>query len=237
MTRTADPGGGVPAALRIVVRHTHVAAGGGESDGGGPAHPITVADLLAMSRACPDTLEGRRDRASLTVGFCLAGRASDLDCLKVSDVITERNGLVVTVQEGKTTGESALELRRHPPQCPRESWLRWREAANLHDGPALRRVHGPRAGAAPLSPDADTRLLTRAGTRVGQPDRVTGHSLRSGFATAAYRAGWKPLDIARHGRWADNSAELWGYIHEEDRWHRPSERLDIEPTDEDIARR
>lgn len=205
--------------------------------GRGRAHRVTVPDLLAMSRACPDTLEGRRDRAVLTVGFFLAARASDLAWLKVGDIVEERNGLVITVREGKTTGQSALEIRRHPLLCPRETWLRWRETATLHDGPALRRVHGPRAGTTPLSPDAVTRLLTRAGTRARLPYKVTGHSLRSGFATAAYRAGWKPLDIARHGRWADNSAELWGYIHEEERWHRPSEGLDIDPTSADIARR
>jgi integrase len=205
--------------------------------GRGKAHPVPVADLLAMSRACPDTLEGRRDRAALAVGFFLAARASDLAWLKVSDITVERNGLVITVREGKTTGESALELRRNPLLCPRETWLRWSEATALHDGPALRPIRGPHAGRRALSPDAVTRLLTRASVRARLPYRVTGHSLRSGFATAAYRAGWQPLDIARHGRWADNSAELWGYIHEEERWHRPSEGFDIEPSEEDLVRR
>jgi integrase len=222
------------AALRAYERRL---AAADQRPGRGKAHRLTVADLLVMSRACPDTLEGRRDRAALVVGFFLAARASDLAWLKVSDIVEERNGLVVTVREGKTTGQSALQTRSHPLLCPRETWLRWRETAELQHGPALRRVHGPRAGATSLSPDAVTRLLTRAGARARLPYKVTGHSLRAGFATAAYRAGWKPLDIARHGRWAPNSAELWGYIHEEERWHRPSEGLDIEPTDEDIARR
>jgi hypothetical protein len=140
------------------------------------------------------------------------------------------------VREGKTTGESALELRRNPLPCPRETWLRWRETAALHDGPALRPVRSPHPGRRALSPDAVTRLLTHAGVRVRPLYRVTGHSLRSGFATAAHGAGWQPLDIARHGRWADNSAELWGYIHEQ-RWRRPSEGFDIEPSEEDLVRR
>jgi integrase len=219
--------------------------------GRGQAHPVTVPDLLAISRACPDTLEGLRDRAALTVGFYLAARASDLAWLKVGDIVVERKGLVITVREGKTTGQSALQARQHPLLCPRQNWLCWREAADLQDGPALRRVRGdkvlaqtgeildPRVGDADLSPDAIIRLLRRASERAGLPYRVTGHGLRRGFVTAAYDGGrgWDPLQIARHGRWADQSAELWGYIHEENRWHRPSGGLDIDPTEDELAHR
>ncbi|TQM43919.1 hypothetical protein [Pseudonocardia cypriaca] len=137
-------------------------------------------------RACPDTLEGLRDRAALTVGFYLAARASDLAWLKAGDIVDEPKGLVITVREGKTTRQSALETRAHPLLCPRENWLRWREAADLQDGAALRRVRGnkilaqadeilnPRVGPAGLSPDGVIRLLRRAGKRAELPDRVTG---------------------------------------------------------------
>ena len=148
-----------------------------------------------MSRALPDTAEGLRDRAALTVGFYLAARASDLAWLKVGDIVEERKGLVVTVREGKTTGQSGLQARDHPLLCPREAWLRWREAADLDDGPALRRARGSRVGDAKLSPDAVIRLLRRTGEAAGLPYRVTGHGLRRGFVTAAYDGGkgWDPL--------------------------------------------
>jgi hypothetical protein len=54
---------------------------------------VTVPDLLAMSPGCPDTVEGLRHRAALTVGFYLAARASDLAWLKVDDIVEERKGL------------------------------------------------------------------------------------------------------------------------------------------------
>ena len=112
-----------------------------------------------------------------------------------------------------------MPARKHPLLCPREAWLRWCEAAELHDGPALRPVRRGRCGERALSPDAVTRL----------PHPVTGHSLRAGFATAAYRAGWDPLRIARHGRWTDHSPELLGYIHDVERWNEPSDGLDLNP--------
>jgi integrase len=233
-----DPDGPAAAAAALDAYRRRLAAAD-QRLGRGKAHPVVVADLLAMSRACPDTVEGLRDRAALVVGFHLAARASDLAWLKVGDIVEEPKGLVVTVREGKTTGQSALQTRRHPLLCPREAWLRWREVADLADGHALRRVRGSRVADAGLSPDAVIRLLRRAGEAAGLAYRVTGHGLRRGFVTAAYNGGqgWDPLQIARHGRWADNSGEFWGYIHEENRWHRPSGGLDIEPTEDELARR
>ena len=46
------------------------------------------------------------------------------------------------------------------------------------------------------------RILTRAATRAGvSTEALSPHSLRGGFATAAYRAGVPEAEIARTGRW------------------------------------
>jgi hypothetical protein len=71
----------------------------------------------------------------------------------------------------------------------------------------------------------------------GCPTRVTGHSLRAGFATAALLDGWSLPAIAKHGRWAANSTELWAYFREAKRWERPGgDGFNIPPTEEDLAR-
>jgi integrase len=212
-------------------------AAAGEVRGRGQAHPVTVRDVLAMSRACPPTVAGLRDRALLTIGFYAAARASDLAQLTTSDITVERNGLVVIVRVGKTTGESALSGKQHPFLCPRAAWLRWRDAAQLHDGPAFRAVGpGHTPDVRPLSPDAVTRIVSRAGERAGLPYPITCHSLRAGFATASYAAGHNLLRIARQGRWVDNSAELLGYIREISRWeNNPTDGLDVDPEDSGSA--
>ena len=224
-----DPLAGRAAAEALRIYRRRLAAAN-ERPGRGQARPVDVAAVYAMSRACPDTLAGLRDRVVITVGFYAAARASDLSQLLTSDPTVERNGLVVNVRVGKTTGVSDLPARKNPLLCPRLAYLNWQRAADLSDGPALRSVRGRVTGREKLSPDAITNIVKRCGWRAELPYLVTCHSLRSGFATASYRAGADLLTIARHGRWADNSAELLGYIRDVTRWqNNAADGLDIEP--------
>lgn len=51
-----------------------------------------------------------------------------------------------------------------------------------------------------------------------EPGGYTGHSLRSGGATSAYLAGAPVAEIAKHGRWRENSPVVLGYIRVVDQW-------------------
>lgn len=44
--------------------------------------------------------------------------------------------------------------------------------------------------------------------------QYTGHSVRRGGATSMLRAGSEPLNVSRHGRWADGSRVFAGYVEE-----------------------
>jgi integrase len=44
--------------------------------------------------------------------------------------------------------------------------------------------------------------------------RYSGHSLRRGGATSMLKAGAQPLNVSRHGRWADGSRAFAGYVEE-----------------------
>jgi integrase len=197
--------------------------------GRGQAVAVDLAAVLAMSRACPDTNAGLRDRAMLTLGFYGATRASDQAHLRAADVTVEQNGLVLDIRVGKTTGRSALPRRRHPLLCPRTAWLAWQSVGT--GGPAFRRVdRHDVVGDRPLSPDAVTAVIARAGERANLPYPVTCHSLRAGFATESYRAGAALLDIARQGRWAPGSQELFRYIRTVDQWRtNAADPLDLDP--------
>jgi integrase len=48
----------------------------------------------------------------------------------------------------------------------------------------------------------------------GEDRRYSGHSLRRGGATSMLRAGAQPLNVSRHGRWADGSRSFAGYVEE-----------------------
>jgi integrase len=48
----------------------------------------------------------------------------------------------------------------------------------------------------------------------GERRRYSGHSLRRGGATSMLNAGAQPLNVSRHGRWADGSRAFAGYVEE-----------------------
>jgi Phage integrase, N-terminal SAM-like domain len=48
----------------------------------------------------------------------------------------------------------------------------------------------------------------------GDRRRYSGHSLRRGGATSMLKAGAQPLNVSRHGRWADGSRAFAGYVEE-----------------------
>lgn len=159
-----------------------------------------------------------RDRALLLVGFAGCLRRSELVGLDVADVTVTADGLVLTVRGSKTDQERAgaevgLAYGSYRPTCPVRAWVAWRGAAELDDGPAFRGVtrHGEvRPGR--LTAGSVARVVQRRVAAVGlDPAEFGGHSLRSGFATAAARAGAADRSIMRQGRWR-SSASLDGYV-------------------------
>ncbi|MEV4146614.1 site-specific integrase [Amycolatopsis sp. NPDC049691] len=209
------------AAWRALKGYRQRLAREGIQRGRGKATMVTLADLRAMSRACPDTLAGARDRAMLLIGFPIAARCSDLANLLVTDVEpVDDRGLAVTVRHGKSTGAMVVPRRESPDTDPVRAWHAWRSGAGITEGPAFRRVdrHG-NVGEPALSTTGVNQILTRAGVRAGLPYPVTGHSLRSGFATEARRAGADDLAIADQGRWVRGSRALYEYIRRVDQWN------------------
>jgi integrase len=123
------------------------------------------------------------------------------------------------------------------------AWTRYLAAHGITAGPLFTRIDrwgnlgpgagGRYAGAARESPAGrDGRLRPQAvghivaaaceaaglGTARQAPSaerrRYSGHSLRRGGATAMLKAGAQPLNVSRHGRWADGSRAFAGYVEE-----------------------
>jgi integrase len=209
------------AAWRALKGYRQRLAREGVQRGRGKATMVTLTDLRAMSRACPDTLAGARDRAMLLIGFPIAARCSDLANLLVTDVEpVDDRGLSVTVRHGKSTGDMVVPRRENPDTDPVRAWHAWRSGAGITEGAAFRRVdRHSNVGVPALSTTGVNQILTRAGVRAGLPYPVTGHSLRSGFATEARRAGADDLAIADQGRWVRGSRALYEYIRRVDQWN------------------
>jgi integrase len=68
--------------------------------------------------------------------------------------------------------------------------------------------------AAGLTAPGDPASPAAAPPAAGERRRYSGHSLRRGGATSMLKAGAQPLNVSRHGRWADGSRAFAGYVEE-----------------------
>lgn len=180
----------------------------GQRRGRGQAPAATVKQLRTVCAELPDTLAGARDRAILLLGFALAARRDELAHLSVVDV-----------RYSKTAERTvAVPYGTRQATCPVAAWHTWAEAAGISEGRAFRRIdrHG-NVGEA-ITAHGVGAAISRAVERAGLLVRFTGHSLRSGLATEARRAGHDPHSIAAQGGWAGDSAVLHGYMRIVDRW-------------------
>jgi integrase len=191
--------------------------------GRGKATAMRIHALRDIVSACPNTLAGLRDRATVLLAFALAGRRHEVAALMVRDLVLEHdNGLVVSVRVSKTHPRVvAVPFGEHEETCPVRAWLSWKDAAGLTDPntPALRRMHRhggiTRAG---LTPQSVGNIITAAGKRAKIPIRFTGHSVRSGMLTEGRRAGKDRKALQAISGHKDGSKVLDGYIQIADRW-------------------
>jgi integrase len=190
--------------------------------------PVTVEHLRTLLDACEvRSAAGMRDRAMLLLGFALMARRSILGRIELADLRLRPGGMVVHVRHdkrqpaGRTVVVPAL-----PPGDPLcvvtavQAWVAHLAAMGATSGPLLRAVRADgRVPEHPLSGESIARIFRRCVARAGLDGvDLTPHSMRAGGASEAYDGGADPLDIARHGGWADGSTVLWRYIRGRDAW-------------------
>ena len=184
-----------------------------------PKDALLTEDIRAMVKVLPEGLSGLRDRALLLLGFAGALRRSELVGLDVEDVKFEKEGIVLSLRRSKTDQEGegqtiAIPYGRHGSTCPVLAVKTWLDASGITAGPVFRAVdrHGNIA-AARLSDRAVANIVKRAAAAAGlDPADYAGHSLRSGMATAAARAGASERAIMNQTRHR-SVAMVRRYIH------------------------
>jgi site-specific recombinase XerD len=158
------------------------------------AAAITV-PMLRELVCTGDDLNSTRDRALLLLGFAAALRRSELVALDVSDVVECDDGLVVTVRRSKTDQQGngrqiPVPFGSDRNTCPVRAFRAWLAASGITAGPLFvsvkyRRCTGTRLGGRDVA-----RIVKRACVAACLPTaNMSGHSLRSGLATAAAKAG------------------------------------------------
>jgi integrase len=157
-----------------------------------------------MTRALPDTIAGSRDRCLLLLGFASALRRSELSALNVDDLSFVDLGIVITVRRSKTDQQAhgrqiGVPRGGNPETCPVRTTREWLARAAISSGPVFRPIDRHHSVAVSrLSDRSVATIVKRAAEAAGlDPARFAGHSLRSGFATAAAQAGATEMQIMR----------------------------------------
>lgn len=159
-----------------------------------------------VSKCDPGRLIDLRDRALLLVGFAAALRRSEIVALDLADITITPQGLRIALRRSKGDQEGQGDvlpvMRTGNASCPVLAFEDWIAAAVLTDGKAFRSVNRHGKVGESLSGHAVALIVKRRADLAGMADsnNYAGHSLRSGFATAAAERGIEERVIARQTR-------------------------------------
>lgn len=180
----------------------------------------TVDRLQDMLCHVPDTLQGKRDKALLLLGFSGAFRRSELSALLVSDLEETDQGLRVRIRHSKTDQEGMgqeVAIYRGVRLKPVEALKTWLEASQITSGFVFRSLlKGGKISDNALSPFSVACIVKKYAQLAGFCEKdFAGHSLRSGFLTTAAERGaslFKMMEVSRH----KSVDTLKGYIRRAD---------------------
>ena len=149
-----------------------------------------------------DEIKRLRDRSIILIGFSGGFRRNELVSLDYNDLDFVQEGLKITLRKSKTDqfGEGSIKglpYFDNTQYCPVISISKWLEISKINSGPLFRRFKkGLRLSENRLT-DQTVALLIKEYLNLAGIDNknYSGHSLRSGFATAAAESGAEERNI------------------------------------------
>lgn len=187
------------------------------------ARPILLSELRQLVAACGDDIGGMRDRAIVIIGWFAALRRSEVAQLNVSSLAFRDDALVITLGQTKTdqVGQGykiVLPVLTDKAIDPFNAVRAWLDMAGIGSGPLFVRVdRWGHAGQARINDKHIDSVVKKLAERasLGESDyrRISGHSLRAGFATEAARRGLATHQIKQITR-HKSDAVLGRYIRE-----------------------
>lgn len=161
-----------------------------------------------------------RDASLLQIGFYGALRRSEISALTWSDVQFEAEGLLITIPRSKVDQDHKGAVVRIPgpvniPYTPAWYLNQWKNQlikANKYTNslPIFVSINRfGKIGSKSLSGVSINKIIKR----IFNTEKVSGHSLRRGFATSASQSGASLASIMQQGRWKLVSTVM-GYVDE-----------------------
>ena len=162
--------------------------------------PILINDLKLIIKAIDDELieeiKKLRDKSIVLIGFSGGFRRSEIVSLDIEDLDFVSEGLKITIRKSKTDqfGEGSLKALpyfNNKEYCPVINLKKWIKISKIENGALFRRFNkGSKLSEKRLT-DQSVALLIKEYLKLAGIDNknYSGHSLRSGFATASAESG------------------------------------------------
>jgi len=195
------------AVLRGIHRHHGKAAEGKQA--------LPMEELVGILSLLGDSLHDLRDRALILIGFFGAFRRSELAAIHYHHLDFAPGGLTIQLTGSKTDPLHHGQVKALPYQplsalCPVQAVKDWLTSSQISQGPLFRRIrrYGV-VGSSPLRGRSIARLIKQRyrtylqtlglseEVLIARLDRISSHSLRSGFITHAFRQGEKQWRIRK----------------------------------------
>lgn len=188
--------------------------------------PIIAEDLKKLINIC---LQGgneaklKRDVVILLIGFTGCMRRSEIVALNIEDINFVKEGLEIEIQKSKTDQEGRGIIKRicyasNYKYCTIRQLQIWMKSLNNSTGALFRKINRHGGLGDRLSSQSIALIVKEYSKKAGlNYKEVSGHSLRSGFATTTSMAGASLPSIMRQGNWKSERIAL-GYIQNAKAW-------------------
>ena len=181
------------------------------------ARPLAIEDIATLvakleikQQQHPQSLQPKRDKAIVLIGFWRAFRSDELSRMQVEHVeVAPQRGMTIFLPRSKTDRRNLGAYHRAPSLkklCPVEAYLDWVHSAKLRQGPVFRRINRwGRLSDSPLHPSSIINILRKLclEAELENSDSYSSHSLRRGFANWANQNQWNMKELMDYVGWKD----------------------------------
>ena len=158
--------------------------------------------INAINEQKKEEIQKLRDKSVILIGFSGGFRRNEIVTLNYEDLEFVPEGLKITITRSKTDqfGEGsikALPYFDNSEYCPVITLKQWLEVSKINSGPVFRRFSKGSKLLEHRLTDQTVALLIKKYLNLAGIDskNYSGHSLRSGFATAAAESGAEERSI------------------------------------------
>lgn len=170
------------------------------------AHALTLGELdQVLSMIDMGSRRGVRDRALILTGFYGCMRRSEVIGIDMADLTFSTDGLTINIPVSKTGINQKVRLPSScPAVCAIKDLITLLNDDGIESGRLFRSVSKWQKWGDSLSAVALVATLKELAGKAGiDSELISGHSLRSGCATALFAQGADSVKIMKHGRWTN----------------------------------